>query len=109
MKKTLSLILVVAFAFASTAIAAKLPSYYPSAGFQRTGIVDVVYADEGRIIIDDISYQMSPSAVVHSLSSYRDSLTRVRKGANVGFKMTSGRVISEFWLLPGNSEAPKRR
>jgi len=107
MKKTLSLILVVAFAFMSTAIAAKLPSYYPSAGFQRIGIVDAVYPDEGRIIIGDISYQMSSSVVVHSLSSYRDSLSRVRKGANVGFKMGSGRVISEFWLLPGNYDSAK--
>jgi hypothetical protein len=109
MKKTLSLILVVAFAFASTANAANLPSYYPTKGFQRTGVVDVVYADEGRIIIGDISYQMSSSAVVHSLSSYSDSFSRVRKGARVGFKFGEGRVINEFWLLPKNYDSSRRR
>jgi opacity protein-like surface antigen len=109
MNKTLLLVAVIACALASTAIAATLPSYYPAEGFQRTGIVDAVYADEGRIVIGDISYQMSESAVVHSLSSFSDSMSRVRRGAHVAFRLGSDRVIKEFWLLPSNYKAPRPR
>jgi opacity protein-like surface antigen len=109
MKKTLLLIAVIACALASTAIAATLPSYYPAEGFQRTGIVDAVYIKEGRIVIGDISYSISESTVVHSLSSYSDSFSRIRQGARVAFKLNSNRVIAEFWLLPRNYDASKPR
>ena len=108
MKKTLLTFLMIAFAMTGTAVAQSLPSYYPAKGFQRTGTVDAVYADEGRIVINDTSYTISTTAVVHSLSSSSDSMLRVRKGARVGFKMGSDRAISEFWLLPKNYEAPRR-
>jgi len=108
MKRTLSLILVIAFAFTGSAFAQSLPSHYPDKGFQRTGIVDAVIADEGRIVIDDISYTISAAAVVHSRSSSNDSMARLRKGRLVGFKTVGGDVIKEFWLLPQNYRAPKR-
>ena len=109
MKKTFFLVLAIAFVFTSTAIAAGFPSYYPEKGFQNTGRVDAVYAEDNRIVIDDISYQMSTSVVVRSLSSKSDSLARVRVGAYVGFRTARGDVIEEFWLLPGNYKAPRRR
>ena len=109
MKKTLLLIAVIAFSISSTAIAATFPSWYPTEGFQRTGIIDAVYIKESRIVIGDTPYQMSESVVVHSLSSRSDSMARVRKGARVAFKLGSGRVIEEFWLLPSNYDASKRR
>ncbi|MGB5471792.1 MAG: hypothetical protein WBM64_15415 [Woeseiaceae bacterium] len=110
MKKTLFLVLAIACVAMSTAIAADLPKYYPENGFQKTGRVDAVYADENRIIIGDISYQMSTSVVVRSMSSYSDSLARVRPGAHVGFRLgKSGRLIEEFWLLPSNYRAPRQR
>ena len=110
MNKTFFLVLAIAFVLTSTAIAADFPKYYPAEGFQKTGLVDAVYAQENRIIIGDISYQMSSSVVVHSMSSYSDSLARVRPGAHVGFRLgSSGRLIEEFWLLPSNYRAPRRR
>jgi len=109
MKKTFFLVLAIAFVLTSTAIAAGFPSYYPAKGFQNTGRVDAVYAEDNRIVIGDISYQMSTSVVVHSLSSYSDSLARVRAGAHVGFRLGSGELIEEFWLLPGNYDNRRRR
>ena len=109
MKKTFFLVLAIAFVLTGTAIAADFPSYYPDKGFQNTGRVDAVYAQDNRIIIGDISYQMSTSVVVRSLSSKNDSLARVRAGAYVGFRMGRGEVIEEFWLLPGNYDRSKRR
>jgi len=109
MKKTLFQVLAIAFVLMSTAIAADFPSYYPEKGFQNTGRVDAVYAGDNRIIIDDISYRMSTSVVVRSLSSKNDSLLRVRAGANVGFRLGRGQLIEEFWLLPGNYDRSKRR
>lgn len=102
MKKTALLIAIIACSLMSiSAMAQKFPSYYPAEGFPKIGVIDVVYPDEGRIIIGDISYQVSPQAVVRSLSSKDDSLARLRAGANVGFKLSGG-VITEFWLLPKN-------
>lgn len=104
MKKTLFLVLMIAYAISSIAIAARLPSHYPTQGFENTGVVDVVYAEENRIVINDISYQISSSVAVHSLSSNKASLTRVRKGAHVAFRLGKNEVIEEFWLLPSNYE-----
>ena len=110
MKKTFFLVLAIAFVLTSTAIAADFPGYYPEKGFQNTGRVDAVYAGENRIVIGDISYQMSTSVVVRSFSSKNDSLARVRPGAHVGFRFGKiGRLIEEFWLLPSNYRAPRRR
>ena len=52
---------------ASTAFAQSLPSYYPSDGFSRSGIIDAVYLDEGRIVINDIPYRMNSRPIVRSL------------------------------------------
>ena len=109
MKKALFLILVIACAFTTTAIATDFPSYYPAKGFQNTGKIDALYANEGRIVIDDISYTMSKSAIVHSLTQKNVSIARIRKGVHVGFRTRSGQVIEEFWLLPSNYDASKRR
>ena len=104
MKKLLLIACLIAGAIINTAAADVLPSYYPTEGFDHTGRIDAVYVNENRIIIGDISYQMSDSPVVHSLSSYRDSFTRIRKIAHVAFRLGQGRVIVEFWLLPSNYE-----
>jgi hypothetical protein len=109
MKKLFFPVLAVAVVFMSTAIAQGFPSYYPAKGFQNTGRVDAVYAEESRIVIDDISYQLSTSVVVRSLSSRSDSLLRVRAGAHVGFRLGAGQLIEEFWLLPGNYDSSRRR
>lgn len=109
MKKTFFLVLAIAFVLTSTAIAAGFPSYYPEKGFKNSGRVDAVYADANRIIIGDISYKMSTSVVVRSLSSKNESLARVRAGAYVGFRLGRGEVIEEFWLLPESYDRSERR
>ncbi len=109
MKKIFFPVLAIAVVFMSTAIAAGFPSYYPAKGFQNTGRVDAVYSEESRIVIDDVSYQMSTSVVVRSLSSKNDSLVRVRQGAHVGFKVGKSQLIEEFWLLPSNYDKRRRQ
>ena len=109
MKKTLFQVLAIAIVLTSTATAADFPSYYPEKGFPNTGRVDAVSAEDNRIVIGDISYQMSTSVVVRSLSSKNDSLLRVRAGAHVGFRLGRGELIEEFWLLPGNYDSNRRR
>jgi opacity protein-like surface antigen len=102
MKKTFLLIIVMACGFMSShAMAQNFPSYYPEKGFNVSGFIDGLNLGTGEIIIDDSVYRVSPEVVVRSLSSKDDSLTRLRVGANVGFKITGG-VITEFWLLPAN-------
>lgn len=107
MKKTL--IVALAIIFLSTAYSQDFPKYYPAEGFQRTGLVDAVYADELRIVINDISYQYSSSVVVHSMTSYRASFSRIRSGVRVAYKMGSHREIVELWLLPDNYSDSRKR
>jgi hypothetical protein len=109
MRNILIAILMVAFAMTGTAIAANFPGYYPAKGFPNTGRVDAVYAEEGRVVIGDVSYRISDAVRVRSLSSKNDSLARIRTGVLVGFKTTSGQVIEEFWLLPGNYKPRESR
>lgn len=109
MKKTVLLIIVMACGLMSThAMAQKFPSYYPEKGFNITGIIDDLNLGTGEIIINDSVYRVSPQAVVRSLSSREDSMTRLRVGANVGFKARGG-MITEFWLLPKNYHSDRRR
>ncbi len=109
MKKTLLLILTIAFAMAGTALAANFPAYYPAKGFPNTGRVDAVYAEEKRVVIGDISYPISDSVVVRSPTSRNDSLARIRKGVKVGFRTKGESTIVEFWLLPSNYKSRTRR
>lgn len=97
---TKTLIVALAIVFAGPAFSQNLPKYYPAEGFQRTGLVDAVYESEYRIVINDIQYHYSTAVVVHSLSSYRTSLARVRSGVRVAYKMGNGGEIVELWLLP---------
>ncbi|NOX68802.1 MAG: hypothetical protein GXP15_06425 [Gammaproteobacteria bacterium] len=109
MKKTIALLLLAIIPLACPALADKLPSYYPDEGFSRTGLVDAVYTVKSRIVIDDIPYQVSKSAIVHSLTSERVSIARIRPGVRVAFKTGSDRSIQEFWLLPANYDRATRR
>ena len=109
MKKTLLLILTMAAAMAGSAFAANFPAYYPAKGFPNTGRVDAVYAEEGRVVIGDISYQISESVVVRSPTRRKDSLARIRKGVRVGFRTKGESTIVEFWLLPRTDESRRRR
>lgn len=109
MKKTLLLILTVASIMAGSAFAANLPGYYPAKGFPNTGRVDAVYTQEGRVVINDVSYQISDSVVVRSLTSKNDSLLRIRKGKKVGFRTNRESAIVEFWLLPSTDKSRRQR
>lgn len=109
MKKTITLLLVILFPLACPALADGLPDHYPDEGFNRTGLVDAVYTIEGRVVINDLPYRVSKSAIVHSLTAERVSIARIRKGVHVAFRMNGNRVIEEFWLLPSNYSLTKRR
>ena len=110
MFKKFTYTLVVAVMFASTAMAADLPSYYPKEGFQRVGILDAVQLDRQVIIISDIPYSLSNNLIVHSTTSYSAPTSQLRLGAKIGYNMArSGRLITEIWLLPSNYKSPQRR
>ena len=108
-RRYLVVLALVAAAFIGTAGAQSFPSYYPKEGFQRTGVVDAVYPDEGRIVIGDLPYQMVKSPVVHALNAYSVSFARIRPGITVAFKTGPNRIIQEFWLLPPNYDPRRRR
>ncbi len=92
----------------TASFAQNFPSYYPKEGFQRVGTVDALYAEENRVVIDDVEYLIADELVVHALNAYSVSSARLRPGIKVGFKQRGNRVISEFWLLPINYDARRR-
>lgn len=109
MKKAITLFLMIVFPLACPALADGLPSHYSDEGFSRTGRVDAVYTIEGRVVINDLPYQVSKSAIVHSLTAEHVSIARIRKGVHVAFRMNGNREIDEFWLLPANYRPTGRR
>ncbi len=104
------IIIALAVMLASPAFSQDLPDHYPTEGFQRTGLVDAIYIDESRIVIGDIPYQYSSTVIVHSMSStYRASISRVRSGVRVAYKMGRNFEIIELWLLPVNYSDARHR
>ena len=87
---------------AGSAIAQSLPSYYPSEGFRRTAVIDLVNLEERTIVIGDSTFRLADTVVVRSMSSRSDSIARLRPGTRVGFRMNSLNQISEVFLLPAN-------
>ena len=95
--------------WATAALAYDLPAYYPKDGFRRAGVIDAVHFEEERIVIDDVPFQYSPNVVVHSLSAYSVSRTRLQPGVLVAYKVGGNRVITEIWLLPQDYDVNRRR
>lgn len=93
----------------TASIAAEFPSYYPQNGLQATGRINALHLEENRIVIDDVSYQMTDSPIVHALNAYSVSFGRIRPGVMVAFLPKQGNVISEFWLLPLDYDPRERR
>lgn len=94
---------------AGPAFAQDLPKYYPTEGFQRTGLVDAIYVEDSTIVINDQPFRFSQNVVVHSMNSYRVPFNYVREGSRVGYKMTNGGEIIELWLLPENYRDRRQR
>lgn len=107
-KKFISVV-ALSFLLAGTAAAQALPTYYPKEGFQRTGHIDAVHLKENRIVVNDISYVLSDSIIVRSLSAPNAPIQRLRKGAHVAFNSAPNQTINEIWLLPGNYKPRGRR
>ena len=102
---------IVALALAGIASAQGLPDYYPTEGFQRTGVLDAVQPEAQRIIIGDLGYTYSSNLVVHSPRSYSVPMSRLKPGTRIAFKTLNnrGRVITEIWLLPDDYKDGSRR
>lgn len=109
MFKRLLSVMVLSFALAGVASAQTLPEHYPDTGFDDIGRVDGIDIDKDRIVINDMSYTLSASLVVNSLSSAKDSILRVREGSLIGYKTIGGRTVTEIWLLPKNYKPRGRR
>lgn len=107
--KQLTFALILGTVLATNAVARDLPAYYPEDQLGRSGEIDAIYLDENRVIIDDVPYEISGDVVVHSLTAYSVSRTRLRPGTRVAFKAGSNRLITTFWLLPRGYEPRGRR
>lgn len=101
MLRKMTSILLLAVALCATAYAQRLPNYYPDS-FQRVGTVDDLR--DGAIVINDMLFGVSDSVVVHSMSSYRDSLSKIRRGTRIAYRLGGEREVVEIWLLPDDYE-----
>jgi len=84
-----------------------LPSYYPPEGFQRTGLIDAVIAEEQRIVVNDMSFLLADTAIVHTPNAFSVPKSRLRSGLRIAYRLGGGRQIVEIWMLP--RDYPERR
>lgn len=103
-----NVLLPIALLFSGTA-AANLPDYYPAEGFARTAQIDAFIAEEQRIVIGDISYQLADNVIVHTPDSYSVPRTRLKVGDRIAYRVGGGRRIVEIWLLPRGYEDRRGR
>ena len=96
-------LILLALLLGGTAIAQNLPDYYPKKGLIQTGVINEIIADAGRIIIGDISYRMNPRPIVRTPRSAYDSMSKIRPGTRVAFRIDANGEISEFWIYPKNT------
>ena len=110
MIKRIAIVLLAALFLSQPGLAQQLPSYYPADGFQRVGILDDVQLQRQVVVVNDIPYTLANSAVVHSPSSYSVPMSELSVGLQIGYKMSSsGRLITEIWLLPSDYKSPRQR
>lgn len=101
--------LLLGLALTTSTVARDYPAYYPKDGIGRAGEIDAVQLDENRVVIDDVLYKLSADVVVHSLSAYSVSKSRLQPGVKVAFKAGQDRTITRFWLLPRDFDTRRRR
>lgn len=109
MLKRLLSVLLLAAVFANVAYASDRAKEARGADYERTGRIDAVYLEENRIVIDDVPYGLADYLRIHASGTKVVPRSRLRSGITVGFKAGRGRLISEIWLLPGNTERRGRR
>ena len=97
--KVISVILL-ALAAASLAMAAD---------FQRSGQIDAINLEENTVVVDDIPFQLAKSVVIHSKKSTDISISRLRAGQMIGYKLGASGEIREIWLLPSTYNPRQRR
>ena len=85
-----------------TASAQSLPNYFPKGPLVQIAVIDAVYLDDNRITIGDITYRMNPRPIVRSVSSSYDSMTKIKPGVSVAFRLDANDEIVEFWIYPKN-------
>ena len=95
---------VIAILLAGSVAAQDLPRYYKDADFQRTGRIDSVQLKAQRIVIDDISYNISSNVIIHSPRAYNVPAANLKVGTTIGYKFLNARsrLIGEIWLLPND-------
>lgn len=74
----------------------KLPGFYPR-GFNGYGRIDMIFAD--RIVISDMSRNLSSSVVYGVPSSAQPSKSAFRVGQMVGYLLDHRREIVSLWLI----------
>lgn len=89
-----------------TALAQRLPAYYPET-FQRAGSVDDVQSN--GLVVNDVPYTVSGEVVVHTLQVRETSFSQIKRGNKIGFSLGQNREIVEIWLLPNDYEMPRTR
>lgn len=102
MVKALLTTLALFFGLSLSAVYAGEQSY----PFTLAGKVDILKSGYKGIVIDDMSYRLSPNIVIHgekdTIASRRDLKEGIKIGANLSSSSSPGKMIYELWILPGN-------
>ena len=76
------------------------------------GTVDILKSGYTGIVIDDMSYRLSPNIVIHGnkgrIASRKDLKEGIKVGANLSSSSgSSNKMIYEIWILPRTFDMEK--
>ncbi len=77
----------------------ELPKYYPDP-ILMWFTIDQINLNQLKVILNDLSMNLSPNTKVHSLNTEFSSLQALKPGMKVFFSATGGNTINEIWILP---------
>ena len=108
MVKTLFSTLVLFLGLTMSAVNAAEQSY----PYKIAGTVDILKSSNKGIVIDDMSYRLSPNVVIHGdkgkIASRKDLKEGIKVGANLSSYSGSSRgMVYEIWILPSNFDMGK--
>lgn len=108
MVKTLFTTLALFFGLSLSVVNAGAQTY----PFKVAGTVDILESSYTSIVIDDMSYRLSPNIAIHGgkgrIASRKDLKEGIKVGANLSSSSgSSNKIIYEIWILPRKFDMKK--
>lgn len=88
----------------ATASPAGAPYHFPGA-FAQWGVISSIDVAAGRLVVDDITVQISPDLRVMTVNTRHETVHGLRPGMRVAWGAGGARTpgaVTELWVLPAD-------